>query len=96
VVGLRWLNRRGQGQHSAKRHSSAVITVNSAKLANLLIERNITILGAICNVQKYIPPPVQCYRCQAFGHIAATCPGKSNPSSLRCARCAGQHPTNQC
>ncbi|KIJ48220.1 hypothetical protein M422DRAFT_248011 [Sphaerobolus stellatus SS14] len=94
VVGMRWLNGKGQGQQTSKRHSSLVITVNSARLADLLIERNITILGAICNVQKYVLAPVQCYRCQAFGHIATTCPDKINRSSLKCVRCAGQHITN--
>ncbi|KIJ46649.1 hypothetical protein M422DRAFT_778362 [Sphaerobolus stellatus SS14] len=52
TVGMRWLNRKGQGHQAAKEHSSLVIAVNSAKLADLLIERNITILRVICNVQS--------------------------------------------
>ncbi|KIJ27986.1 hypothetical protein M422DRAFT_270753 [Sphaerobolus stellatus SS14] len=83
VVGLRWLNGKGQGQHSAKRHSSAVITVNSAKLADLLIERNITVLRAICNVQKYIPPPQSNVTAARLSAISLPCAQESpTPQAL--------------
>ncbi|KIJ27795.1 hypothetical protein M422DRAFT_270976 [Sphaerobolus stellatus SS14] len=36
VVGMRWLNGKGQGHQAAKRHSLLIITVNSAKLADHL------------------------------------------------------------
>ena len=34
-------------------------------------------------VRPYIPEPVRCYNCQAYGHIASFCRGKE-----RCARCS--------
>lgn len=37
-------------------------------------------------VRQYVPPPLRCYKCQKFGHVAAVCRGKQ-----RCARCGGEH-----
>ncbi|KIJ28434.1 hypothetical protein M422DRAFT_189755 [Sphaerobolus stellatus SS14] len=60
VVRIWWLNGKGQTQQT-KKHSTLIISVNNVKVADNLIQCNITILGLICNVQKYIPIPVQCY-----------------------------------
>ncbi|KAL1022276.1 hypothetical protein UPYG_G00024540 [Umbra pygmaea] len=35
-------------------------------------------------VREYVPPPLQCFRCQRMGHVAAVCRGQG-----RCARCGG-------
>lgn len=37
-------------------------------------------------VRPYVPPPLRCYKCQRYGHVAAVCKGKQ-----RCARCGGEH-----
>lgn len=42
-------------------------------------------------VKMYIPPPVRCYKCQKYGHIAAICKGK-----MRCSKCSGEHEYGQC
>lgn len=34
--------------------------------------------------KQYISPPLSCFKCQTFGHIAAICKGK-----YECGRCAG-------
>lgn len=43
------------------------------------------------NVRPYVPPPLRCFKCQKYGHIAAVCKGKQ-----RCARCAGEHEYGKC
>ncbi len=42
-------------------------------------------------VRPYVPPPLRCYKCQKFGHVAAVCRGKQ-----RCARCGGDHEYGKC
>ena len=43
-------------------------------------------------VRPYIPPPLQCFQCQKFGHVAAICRGKK-----RCGKCGGEdHEYGQC
>lgn len=42
-------------------------------------------------VRPYIPPPIRCFKCQKFGHVAAVCNGKQ-----RCARCGGEHEYRKC
>lgn len=42
-------------------------------------------------VRPYVPPPLRCYKCQKFGHVAAVCRGKQ-----RCARCGGEHEYGKC
>lgn len=38
------------------------------------------------DVKQYIPPPLRCFKCQKFGHVAAICKG-----TQKCGRCAGNH-----
>lgn len=42
-------------------------------------------------VRPYIPPPLRCYKCQRYGHIAAVCRGKQ-----RCPKCGGDHKYEEC
>lgn len=42
-------------------------------------------------VREYIPPPLRCFKCQRFSHVASQCRGK-----LRCAKCGGEHEYNKC
>lgn len=42
-------------------------------------------------VRPYVPPPLRCFKCQRFGHVAAVCRGKQ-----RCARCGGEHDYGKC
>lgn len=42
-------------------------------------------------VKMYIPPPLRCYKCQRFGHVAAVYKGKQ-----RCSKCSGEHAYGQC
>ncbi|XP_035998476.1 uncharacterized protein LOC118564421 [Fundulus heteroclitus] len=42
-------------------------------------------------VRPYVPPPLRCYKCQRYGHVAAVCKGKQ-----RCPRCGGEHRYEEC
>lgn len=42
-------------------------------------------------VRPYVPPPIRCFKCQRFGHIATACKSK-----LRCAKCGGEHEYGKC
>ncbi|XP_073730159.1 uncharacterized protein [Misgurnus anguillicaudatus] len=42
-------------------------------------------------VREYIPPPIRCFKCQRYGHVAAICKG-----SQRCGKCGGNHEYGQC
>lgn len=43
------------------------------------------------DVRPYIPPPLRCFKCQRYGHVAAICKGKQ-----KCGRCAGDHEYGKC
>ena len=42
-------------------------------------------------VKKYERPPLRCFKCQRFGHVAASCRG-----SQRCTKCGGEHDLLEC
>ena len=50
----------------------------------------------MCKVSKFVPPAIQCFHCQKFGHVAKACPLLSDSTALKCARCAGNHPVRDC
>lgn len=42
-------------------------------------------------VREFVPPPIRCFKCQRYGHVAAVC-----KSSQRCGKCGGKHEYGQC
>lgn len=42
-------------------------------------------------VDKYIPPPLRCFKCNGFGHTANAC-----KKEVSCTRCAGKHLRDEC
>lgn len=42
-------------------------------------------------VRPYILPPLRCFKCQKYGHVAAICKDKQ-----RCGRYAGEHEYEKC
>ncbi len=49
-------------------------------------------LGYLCfRVKKYERPPLRCFNCQRFGHVAAACKGKR-----RCGKCSEDHDFKEC
>lgn len=45
----------------------------------------------VYQVREYIKPPLRCYNCQKFGHVAGSCRGKR-----KCAKCGGDHIIQNC
>ena len=54
-------------------------------------------IGTLYKMEKYVPPPIRCFKCQEYGHTIKTCRG-NNPH--RCQTCAqvyeGGHSYNKC
>ena len=49
-------------------------------------------IGYMCfTVREYVPPPMRCYKCQRYGHIAKFCKGKQ-----MCGKCGGDHEYDKC
>ncbi|KAI0350886.1 hypothetical protein OH77DRAFT_1387811, partial [Trametes cingulata] len=98
ILSVRWLHEHQHRSHTmaAKADATLVIAVADASTADALIYRSLSLCGALCPVRKFCPPPTQCFRCQKFGHVAKACPHLPEPSSLKCARCAGNHATREC
>ena len=49
-------------------------------------------LGSMAyQVREYIRPPLRCYNCEQFGHVAGFCRGKR-----KCAKCSGDHVIQNC
>ncbi|CAJ1084286.1 uncharacterized protein LOC113119923 [Xyrichtys novacula] len=49
-------------------------------------------IGYMCyDVRPFVPPPLRCFKCQKYGHVAAVCRGKQ-----KCGRCAGDHEYGKC
>ena len=42
-------------------------------------------------VKPYVREPTSCYKCNAYGHIAAYCANK-----IKCPRCLGEHSLKEC
>lgn len=53
--------------------------------------RQIKLDFQLYEVHHYLPPPVQCSKCQAFDHVAKTC-----SNGYRCKICAGPHAYQLC
>lgn len=69
------------------RGSSAVLLTFQGKV---LPEK--VMLGYMCfTVKAYERPPLRCFKCQRFGHVAAVCRGKR-----RCGKCEEDHDFKDC
>ena len=45
-----------------------------------------------CALRDFVPNPLQCFRCQAYGHVAAVC----RREIPRCKKCAGGNEMKEC
>ncbi|KAK7043509.1 hypothetical protein R3P38DRAFT_2479025, partial [Favolaschia claudopus] len=95
IKDIRWLHE--QKDASVKKlASSLLIVLDNRDAATALIRKSLSLVGTSCPVSLHTPPPVQCFHCQEFGHIAKACSKRKDPASIKCARCAGPHPTRDC
>ena len=42
-------------------------------------------------IRPYVPPPIRCFKCQRYGHVASECHG-----AIRCVRCGDHHSFDEC
>ena len=61
--------------------------------ANRLLEKGLLedLCAHTCEVFNQAAHLTQCFRCQAYGHVARAC-----KSMAKCAHCAGEHSTQDC
>lgn len=65
---------------------SVLITFDEERLPEKIF------IGYMCyDVRPYVPPPLRCFKCQRFGHVASVCKGKQT-----CGRCGGNHEYGKC
>ncbi|KAK6987875.1 hypothetical protein R3P38DRAFT_2405795, partial [Favolaschia claudopus] len=95
ITHIRWLHNLSD-RHISKNASSLVVSISREESANQLVRHGTSVLGKLCRTDHFIPSPLQCYHCQAWNHISSVCPKRNDPSSLACARCAGNHNTKSC
>ncbi len=95
VLSVRWLHNR-HPDRVAKSASTLVIAVAERATAEALVKRHLNVSGTCCLTAYYVPPVLQCFYCQGFGHVAKACPYLSDPARLKCARCAGNHMIKDC
>lgn len=56
-----------------------------------VIPKDIKIYSLSFKVRPFIPPPVQCFNCQRYGHTASSCKSKT-----RCLICSENHHKSKC
>jgi hypothetical protein len=77
---------------SAPTHS-IVIFFDNAEEADRCISEGVVIQSRIHQAVRYIPQcqTTQCFRCQGYGHKAATC-----TRTIKCGKCSKDHETKTC
>ncbi|XP_055702753.1 uncharacterized protein LOC129801565 [Phlebotomus papatasi] len=105
VVGLRQIKRHMTPAEEAKcieqkkkpRRKNTGIFLVTFDTPDLPSKLNVG-LGEV-EVQRYIPKPLRCFRCQRLGHAVITCkekaeqnlPQKKNKKPPKCINCSGNH-----
>ncbi|KZV99188.1 hypothetical protein EXIGLDRAFT_762954 [Exidia glandulosa HHB12029] len=92
IVNIRWIRELKQD----KRSSSLLLDLDSVQALQNLVHYGISIRGRQCDVVPHVPPPIQCFFCQGWGHTVNACPRKKDNKPITCARCAGPHATSAC
>lgn len=80
--------RRLQAKRNGERVDSTSVLLEFKEA--VLPERVMVGYMSFC-VREYVPPPMRCYKCQRYGHIAKVCHSKQ-----RCGKCGGEHEYGQC
>ena len=82
VVQARFINKGP----SKKRTPLIILTFESSSLPTELKCGYLNV-----RVDKYIPPPLRCYKCNGFGHTANVC-----KKQISCTKCAEAHTRDEC
>ena len=88
---MRWIKptiRRQAGQTKAH----AILTLNSADVANRTIRDGLEICGARTKAERSKQEPLQCLKCRGWEHKAQTCEATMDT----CGTCGENHRTSDC
>ncbi|XP_033736414.1 uncharacterized protein LOC117324602 [Pecten maximus] len=80
------LRMKGRAYDTADSSTTVKLTFND----KVLPER-VNIGYRSYQVKLYVPPPLRCYKCNRYGHMAVNCKGKQ-----RCQKCGGDHKVSEC
>jgi hypothetical protein len=91
IAYIGWL--LGPGKARDLEHTMLVLEFEDDRAANMALSRGLVLYGKnhTCTLYDKSQKLQQCFKCQAYGHIARYC--KRDP---RCAYCAGEHLTEKC
>ena len=73
-------------------HAFAVFSIATAGHANLLIKDGLNICGTKVRPKRQKTEPMQCMKCQRWGHFANNCQAEKES----CGTCGAAHCTNTC
>lgn len=80
--------RRFKTMRDGERKDSTAVLVSFKEDA---LPQRVSLGFIVFPVKPYDRPPLRCFKCQRFGHIAAVCRG-----AQRCGKCGGQHDRRDC
>lgn len=96
IADVRWVNPKKALAGNGRTRSTLVLTLTNQRAADELIYRSVSVAGAICDSDQFVPDPKSCHLCHTLEHIAPACPHQNNPERWLCGRCSHNHLTSQC
>ena len=91
VVSARWIKPPGK-RTNTQQVAHILATFNNPETANKGIRDGIMLNHTRLQMAKNKQEPIQCAKCQRYGHIAKECISHKDT----CAKCAGEHRTSDC
>jgi hypothetical protein len=91
IESMRWI-KPPQHRSNEQRKAFAMIQLRDAHMANSILRKGICIANKCITVHKDKKEPIQCAKCQKFGHVACNCKATVDT----CATYGGPHRTSTC
>lgn len=76
ITHSRWVKSE-QRRNRKQRVAHAVLCVSSAEAANRILDSHMQLDGELVKVERLIPEPKRCAKCQDYGHFAKECTTKT-------------------
>ncbi|KAJ3476419.1 hypothetical protein NLI96_g11168 [Meripilus lineatus] len=84
IADVRWVNPKKALAGNGRTRSTLVLTLTNQRAADELIYRSVSVAGAICDSDQFVPDPKSCHLCHTLEHIAPACPHQNNPERWLC------------